>query len=327
MGESENPAVAIMIPELQSQELMLDREPGLWVSVLTVHEGQAIEKDQLIARLETREGWVDLTSPRSGFVVGLHIIPGQVAQPGQVLCYIASKPSISTAAPATPVLSQPAFDPSALLIFGGGGHGKILIDLIRAMGTYRIIGIIDDGLPIGSEILGVPILGGTPSLGEWYTRGVHLAVNGVAGIGNVDARLKIFDILTRAGFAFPVLVHPSAVIERSAFLAAGVQILARAYIGGSVKVGFGSVLNVGCIVSHDSVLGKVVNLSPGATLAGNVRVEDYSQIGMLASVNLNITIGERSQLGNGCTVKANVPPRTRVRAGTIWPPPKGDKGD
>jgi acetyltransferase-like isoleucine patch superfamily enzyme len=65
----------------------------------------------------------------------------------------------------------------------------------------------------------------------------------------------------------------------------------------------------------------VVNLSPGATLAGNVRLENYVQIGMCATVNLQVTVGERSLLGNGCTVKANVPAGTRVRAGTIWPIP------
>jgi UDP-perosamine 4-acetyltransferase len=143
----------------------------------------------------------------------------------------------------------------------------------------------------------------------------------VGGIGNVAVRIKIFDILEKAGFTFPALVHPSAVVERSALLEPGVQVCAQAYVGSSAKVGFGSLVNAAAIVHHDCAIGRVVNLSPGATLAGNVHVGNYAQIGMLATVNLKINIGEGAMLGNGCTVKSDVPAGTRVRAGTIWPIP------
>jgi len=322
VSEPKFDATAVLIPESSPSKALPEPESSLWLSVLSIHEGQSVDKGQTLARLEREEGVVDIVSPRAGYVVGLHILPGQTAQPGQVLCYIASRPSISATQPAIRLTAPASFDPSSLILFGGGGHGKILIDLIRAMGTYRLVGIIDDGLLPGSDVMGVPVLGGVQSLEEWYSRGVRLAANGVGGIGNVDSRLRIFDILEKAGFACPVLIHPAAVVERSASLSTGAQILAQAYVGGNVRVGFGTVLNVGVIVSHDSVLGKVVNLSPGATLAGGVKVDNYTQIGMRATVNVNISIGERSLLGNGCTVKANVPPHTRIRAGTIWPVPK-----
>jgi sugar O-acyltransferase (sialic acid O-acetyltransferase NeuD family) len=165
------------------------------------------------------------------------------------------------------------------------------------------------------------VLGGYQNLVEWRARGVHLAVNAVGGIGNVALRLKIFDLLARAGFTCPPVVHPSAVIEPSATIEAGVQILPHAYVGSAVRIGFGTLMNAGAIVSHDCVVGKVVNLSPGATLGGNVRIEDHAQIGMRATVNVGITVGKGSLLGNGCTVKADVPAGTRVRAGSIWPIP------
>ena len=31
-----------------------------------------------------------------------------------------------------------------VVAFGGGGHGKTVIDLIRAAGLYRIVGIVDE---------------------------------------------------------------------------------------------------------------------------------------------------------------------------------------
>lgn len=299
---------------------------SFWLSALLIQEGQAVQKGQPLARLESqgkRDFQEELTSPGDGYVVGLRAVPGQIVQPGDVLCYICSRPSIAMVNPGPRVVMPEtlSFDPGAVVIFGGGGHGKTVIDLVRAMGTYRIVGVFDDGLPEGSEVLGVPVLGGSKDLAEWHNRGIQLAVNAVGGIGNYRTRLKIFDLLTQAGFRFPVLVHPSAVIERSAILETGTQVLAQAYVGSAARVGFGTVLNAGAVVSHDCVLGQVVNLSPGATLAGNVRVENYAQIGMRATVNMQITVGECALLGNGSTVKADVPPNTRVRAGTIWPVP------
>lgn len=307
---------AIEIPKLSEDQ-------PLWLAALPVKEGQAVQQGQLLARVEGKDICQNLESPGNGFVVGLHAIPGQTVHAESVLCYICSQPSISAAQPGPRVVfpNAIAFDPTALIIFGGGGHGKTVIDMIRALGTYRIVGIIDDGLPPGSDVLDVPVLGGEKDLSDWYDRGVRLAVNAVGGIGNVNVRLKVFDVLSKAGFVCPVLVHPSAVVERSATLEAGVQVFAHAYVGSAARVGFGTVINTGAIVHHDCVLGQVVNLSPGATLAGNVRVEDYVQIGMQATVNLQVTVGSGSLLGNGCTVKANVPPNTRVRAGTIWPVP------
>ncbi|MBE0696903.1 MAG: NeuD/PglB/VioB family sugar acetyltransferase [Anaerolineaceae bacterium] len=299
-------------------------ETGFWLASLLVHEGQPVKEGQSLGRLEGKEPAFELFSPQEGYVVGLHARPGQVVPSGHVLCYICSEPSIAAARPGlwSDLVSDSSFDPSAILIFGGGGHGKTIIDLVRSLGTYRIIGVIDDSLPPGSEVIGVPVLGGASSLAEWRVRGIRMAVNAVGGIGNVAVRIKIFEILEKAGFVCPTLIHPSAVVERSARLEPGVQVCAQAYVGSDARVGYGSLINCAAIVHHDCAIGRVVNLSPGATLAGNVRVENHAQIGMLATVNMKITIGEDAMLGNGCTVKKDVPARTRVRAGTIWPIPE-----
>lgn len=224
----------------------------------------------------------------------------------------------------TPASAQPAapqeFDPTALLLYGGGGHGKTLIDLVRAAGNYHWVGLIDDQLTRGSKVLGVPVLGGAEQLADLHRSGVRLAVNGVGGIGNPNVRARVFEILEQAGFTCPAIVHPTAWVEQSARLEGGVQVLAHAYVSSAATIGFGSVLNAGAIVSHDCRLGRCVNLSPGAALAGNVRLEDYVQIGMNATVNLDISVGRGARIGNGATVKADVPPDTVVRAGAVWPP-------
>lgn len=215
-----------------------------------------------------------------------------------------------------------SFDPTAIFIYGGGGHGKTLIDLLRTLGVYRIVGLVDDHLPAGSTIMGLPVLGGTSILPELYGRGVRLAVNAIGGIGDVSVRLRVFDLLAKAGFSCPNLVHPGAWVETSAVLDGGVQVLAHAYVGTESRVGFGSVLNAHVVISHDCLIGQCVNLSPGALLAGDVWIGDFTQIGMGVTINLHVHIGARVRIGNGATVKAHVSDGGRVYAGHIWPPPK-----
>ena len=54
-----------------------------------------------MARLEGRQGSLDLLAPQAGYVTGLQALAGQAAQPGEVLCYLAEKPALAAASPAT----------------------------------------------------------------------------------------------------------------------------------------------------------------------------------------------------------------------------------
>ncbi len=206
-----------------------------------------------------------------------------------------------------------------IVMYGGGGHGKILIDLLRALGRYHLIGIVDDGRAAGEYVMGIPILGNAEKLPEIRASGIKLAINAVGGIGNPDLRIAIFERLRQAGFECPALIHPWALIEPSATIADGAHILARAYIGSEVQIGYGALINVGAIVSHECRIGNYVNISPGAMLAGNVEVGEAAQIGMGVTINLGLRIGARARIGNGATVKADVPEGGVVRAGHIWP--------
>jgi len=208
---------------------------------------------------------------------------------------------------------------NSIIIYGGGGLGKTLIELLQAMGGYSLIGIIDDGIEPGTKILNIPVLGSKEHLDELHKRGITQAINAVGGIGEVSVRSRVFKTLINSHYSFPSVTHPTAFIEKSAIIASGVQVFAKAYIGTDVQIGFGCIVNTGSIVSHDCILGEQVNISPGTTLAGEVIVGNQVLIGMGVTVNLGIQIGEFARIGNGSTIKANVPTKTIVKAGTTWP--------
>ena len=216
-------------------------------------------------------------------------------------------------------LSSLTVEPNSILIYGGGGHGKALIDLIRSLGTFSVLGVVDDSLPVGSEIMGVQVLGGSGSLVKLHELGLQFAANAVGGIGNISSRISVFERLQHNGITCPALIHPTAFIEPSAILAEGVQVMPHAYVGSEAHLNFGAIINTGAIVSHDCVVGQYANLSPGAILAGEVSVGEATLLGMSVTVNLRVNIGDHARIGNGATIKQDVPAGGVVRAGSIWP--------
>jgi sugar O-acyltransferase (sialic acid O-acetyltransferase NeuD family) len=225
---------------------------------------------------------------------------------------------LDLAAPGASARATAALDPQAILVYGAGGHGKSLVDLLRLLRVYRIVGFIDDGRQAGDEVMGLPLLGGAEALSRLFEQGVRQAVNAVGGIGNLGVRLQVFERLAQAGFSCPALVHPAAWVESSAVLAAGCQVFALAYVGSEARLGYGCIVNSGALVSHDCQVGEYANLSPGAILAGEVQVGARALVGMGVTVNLRVRIGAGARIGNGATVKTDVPDGGLVRAGTVW---------
>lgn len=211
------------------------------------------------------------------------------------------------------------FDPTAIVVYGGGGHGKSVIELLLALKIYKVVGIIDDGLEAGESVLDYQVLGGSEFLPKLHADGIRLAVNAVGGIGSPSSRVAVFNTLAKVGFACPVVVHPTAFVEPSAVLSPGVQVFPFAYVGSDVKLGYGCIINTHSVVSHDCLLGDYVNISPGALIAGGVEIGAMSLIGMGVTVNLNVKIGERSQVGNSAALKSDLHAGGIVRAGSVWP--------
>ena len=222
-------------------------------------------------------------------------------------------------APSSSLPSPDEFDPTKIIIYGGGGHSKSLIEMVRTLGELRIHGIIDDKLNVGESVMGCPVLGGEEVLSNVFQQGIHQAINAVGGIGNIQSRVNVFQLLGRLGFHFPMLIHPSAVVESSALLSPGTQVFPHAYIGSETRIGFGTIINTGAVISHDCLVGDYANISPGALLAGGVKIGERTLVGMGVTINLGVSVGPGVRIGNSATVKADIPAGYIIRAGMIWP--------
>ncbi|MGD0751885.1 MAG: NeuD/PglB/VioB family sugar acetyltransferase [Anaerolineales bacterium] len=206
-----------------------------------------------------------------------------------------------------------------LLIFGGGGHAKSIMDLVKQLDNYVIAGILDDDKHLtGKEVLGIPVLGTRVLLPTLLKQGVKQAANGVGGILDINVRIKIFESLEHVGFTFPTLVHPRANVETSALVEEGVQVFANAYVGSEAHLQPRCMVNTNAVVSHDCVIGMYSHIAPGALLAGEVRVGAHTLIGMGVTTAIGVRIGDNVRIGNGAIILADVPDKTIIQAGRFW---------
>jgi sugar O-acyltransferase (sialic acid O-acetyltransferase NeuD family) len=315
-------------------------ESGGYIVGLSFEEGQTVQAGDILCYLASSANWQPPKPKAASKSVSLDQIPAglRITQPALKLAkannldlaILPIGPMVTESMlhdlltdSITPIanLTEPVepYDPKTILVYGGSGHGKSVIDLLRAIGKYEIHGVIDDGMSPKDTVMNLPVLGGSEALAELHSQEIRLAANAVGGIGDIMSRVRVFNRLASAGFFCPPMVHPTAFVEPSATLAPGVQVFPHAYIGSETSVGFGSIINTGAIISHDCAIQEFANIAPGAILAGAVQVGEAALIGMGVTINLNTIIGPRARIGNGATVKSDVPEGGVVRAGSIWP--------
>lgn len=194
---------------------------------------------------------------------------------------------------------------SAILIIGGGGHAKGLIEALRIRAPDSNLAILDPAA--SGAVLGVPVIGTDDFIERAHAEGFRRFAIGLGGVGNNMPRARLFDRARRAGLSPVAIIHPSAVISPSAHLGDGTQCLSGALVCADALLGENVILNTGAIVEHDCRIGDHVHVASGAVLAGNVTIGDFAHIGAGATLLQSIMIGNAAIIAAGAVIIANVP--------------------
>ncbi len=197
-----------------------------------------------------------------------------------------------------------------VLIMGAGGHGRVVLDILRQTKTYRPIAFIDNDSRLhGRHIDGLPVLGDVSQLGDLRRRGICRAI---VAIGDNGVRRWMAEAMRGHGFEPINAVHPSAQIAQSVVLGKGVVVAAGALVCAHCQIGDYAILNTGCIVDHESSVGTCAHVCPGVRLAGRAIVEAGAIVGIGATVIQRVRIGLDAIVGAGAVVIEDVDPMTTV---------------
>jgi sugar O-acyltransferase (sialic acid O-acetyltransferase NeuD family) len=195
------------------------------------------------------------------------------------------------------------------VILGGGGHARVLIDCLQAIGRVQLHGILDpDRCRWGQTIWGIPILGGDDLLVEAVASGVNCFAVGLGGTGDNSPRGRLFKFALSYGLEPLTIIHPTAMVSRWAKVGDGSQLMPGSIVNAGAELGINVIINSGAIVEHDCLIGNHIHVSTGAKLSSAVRVGDGAHIGAGATVRQCIAVGENAIVGAGAVVVEDVSP-------------------
>lgn len=183
----------------------------------------------------------------------------------------------------------------ALIIYGSGGHGRVVADAAVCAG-FQVQGFLDDQKPAGSRVGPWQVLGG-----EAYLL-AHPGAAVVPAVGDNRARRRLCERIEAAGARLTTVVHPRAVLSPHAQLGQGCAILALAVVNSGARVQTGAIINSAAVVEHDVVVGEFAHVSPNASLAGAAALGALAHLGTSACVLPGVRVGEGCRVGAGAVV-------------------------
>ena len=196
-----------------------------------------------------------------------------------------------------------------VLIWGAGGHGKVVADLIRATG-HAVAGYADaDQAKWGATVEpgGATVVISETDLVQLLDQGSSLPCRATAialALGDNDTRLRSAERAARA--LMPALVHPSATVSESAQLGAGTVVFAGAVVNAAATIGTAAIINSASVVEHDCIVGDGAHIAPGAVLTGGVSVGRATLVGARSVVLPGVTIEADVVVGAGAVVAGDV---------------------
>jgi sugar O-acyltransferase (sialic acid O-acetyltransferase NeuD family) len=193
-----------------------------------------------------------------------------------------------------------------LLLAGAGGHCRSVIDSIDR-DYYSDIVIVDVPAMVGKEAFSIPVVGTDDDIDYLFADGYKLAVITMGSIGHPDKRIDLYTKIKKAGYQFPSIIDPTAIISKSnTLIAEGVFIGKGVIINTGVRIGAFSIINTGSIIDHDCVTGQFVHIGPGVRMSGGIHIHDNVHVGIGSALVQSISIGKNAIIGAGSVVVSDI---------------------
>nr|BFE62984.1 hypothetical protein GCM10020063_075100 [Dactylosporangium thailandense] len=238
----------------------------------------------------------------------------------------------SSASQAEPVTVDYSAMPAALatepgvariLLIGGALGATQVIDIFSQVPNQRAVAIVDDDPGRwGTDVHGVPIVGGSDRLAALFAEGVFEAA--VIAIGSsVDTRARFRKICAEAGIPLANAIDPTAKIATDVVIGQGNIICAFCHLGTGVRMGDNNFLSAYNSFDHHSVIGSDNATGPSCVSSGKVTVRDRVRLGTGIFLEPGVVLGDGVQVASGAVIVTSVPAnhavKTKVVTTTVVP--------
>lgn len=192
---------------------------------------------------------------------------------------------------------MPASTASTLLIFGAGGHGRVVADAALAQGGWAQLRVTDrDAAKHGRAVL--------PGLHvESVEQAVALSAAAHIAIGSAASRERE---ARAVGLPLATVVHPLASVSRYAQVGDGCFLAAQSVLAPGARLATAVIVNHGAVVDHDCEVGEFTHVAPLVALGGEVRIGRRVLLGSGTKVLPGVHIADDVIVGAGAVVRDHI---------------------
>jgi sugar O-acyltransferase (sialic acid O-acetyltransferase NeuD family) len=194
-----------------------------------------------------------------------------------------------------------------MLIIGAKGLAKEVLEVFYQLNQLDKIAFYDDVTKdIGEFIYGIyPILKTESEVTNFFLNNGN---DFTIGIGNPHLRFKLYTKFIELGGNFTSVLSPLAQVGHFGNkIGSGSNIMTGSIITNDIEVGKGVLINLSCTIGHDSTIGDFVELCPDVNISGNCTIGAFTFIGTNSVVLPNVKIGKNVVIGAGSVVTKDIP--------------------
>lgn len=187
-----------------------------------------------------------------------------------------------------------------LILLGGGGHCKSVIDVAEGAG-YTILGILDKAELVGTNVLGYKVIGTDDDIPKYIDKAEFVIT--VGQIKSPVIRQKLASLVNMAGGKLVTIIANDAHVSKYAEIGEGTVVMHKAVVNAGAKIGRNCIINTMANIEHDCEIGDFCHISTGALVNGDCKIGDKTFIGSGAVVVNGVIVESNSFIKAGCLKK------------------------
>lgn len=191
-----------------------------------------------------------------------------------------------------------------ICIVGTGGFGKETLCCLIDMNCFPpdkasdfVSFMVDDEFYNEKEVLGINVIRKSE-----FNSGLY---DVIVAVGDPALRRKIVEGLPKET-TYATLVHPSAVISKWVKIGQGSIITAGTVLTCNIQIGDHAHLNLNTTIGHDCKIGDYFTTAPAVNVSGNCTIGTGVYLGTNASVREKTVICSNVLVGMGSVVLKNI---------------------